>query len=94
MVRLFAAFNGATFTQCVQLFVNIYRQPLGTCGIYYVVSVHIDRYWYIFHIITSAKEVMFSSLFVCLSACPSGQRDCFPDSMLLGDKESLTALQL
>ena len=38
MVRLFAAFNGATFTQCVQLFVNIYRKPLGTCGIYYVVS--------------------------------------------------------
>jgi len=28
------------------------------------------------------------------SASPSGYWDCFPDSMLLGDRESLTALQL
>jgi len=28
------------------------------------------------------------------SGSPSGYRDCFPDSILLGDRESLTALQL
>jgi len=96
-------------------------------------SLHFQIIWHyknaviIITIITSAKEVIFSSLSVCLlatlrknfqtdlheifmagwqwadeqlikfwwrSGSPPGYRDCFPDSVLLRDRESLTALQL